>query len=83
MKCPVCGKGIKATDEFCDNCGAVLKGTLVSTPAAKSPSRAVSANLARGNGVAQAKFALIARLPIAPRKNFVSIVELIWMRHLR
>lgn len=26
MKCPVCSSPIKATDEFCDNCGAVLAG---------------------------------------------------------
>ncbi len=26
MKCPVCNAPIKPTDEFCDNCGAVLAG---------------------------------------------------------
>ncbi len=37
MKCPVCGKGIKASDEFCDNCGAVLKGAVPVAIAAGTP----------------------------------------------
>ena len=43
MKCPVCGASIKPTDEFCDNCGAVLAGATAA--AVSSRMKAVSGSL--------------------------------------
>src|SRR6476620_10871999 len=70
MNCPVCGKGIKARDEFCENCGAVLKGALVSAPVAKNASRSASATLARGTGVAQAKICPNCQTSNSPQEEF-------------
>lgn len=35
MNCPVCGKSVRPTDEFCDNCGAVLAPTLAAAAGAR------------------------------------------------
>lgn len=43
MKCPVCGASVKPTDEFCDNCGAVLAGATAA--AVSSRMKAVSGSL--------------------------------------
>lgn len=42
MKCPVCSAKIKATDEFCDNCGAVLAGATAAVSSKMQAQVAVS-----------------------------------------
>ncbi len=46
MNCPVCGKGVKPNDEFCNNCGAVLAGATAA--AAMQRTGAVAASIGGG-----------------------------------
>ncbi|MDB5080515.1 MAG: tetratricopeptide repeat protein [Chloroflexi bacterium] len=54
MNCPVCNAKIRPTDEFCDNCGAVLAGATAAAVSSRTQARAAGPPPVSASGSASA-----------------------------